>query len=93
MIEKRFKTNEVGCIVDLKDPQLRNYDGEEIVDLLNAIAEENELLKNDIKMLSLKLNEVCTKYQFIRGFNDNINPNEAVKIVISELMQNTKKYR
>ena len=49
MTEKRFMTNEVGCIVDLYDNQLRNYDGQEIVDLLNKLNENFETLKFECK--------------------------------------------
>lgn len=62
MIEKRFVTNEVGCIVDLKDPQLRNYDGEEIVDLLNELAEENDGLKQYLAHLKVLYHSLEDKY-------------------------------
>jgi len=46
MTKKRFKTNEVGCIVDYED-NLKNYDGQEIVDLLNELHDENNKLKKE----------------------------------------------
>lgn len=48
---KRFITNEVGCVVDLEDSKLTNYDGEEIINLLNGLDRKNKKLKTKIEYL------------------------------------------
>ena len=91
MTEKRF--NLVGsylydgeeCVSHFNDPSHR----EEIVDLLN----ENEQLKHNNKMLSMKMSEVSTKYRLLKEFSEDTNPNEAVGTVLHELMMITKEYR
>ena len=59
----------------------------------NNLAEENEELKHNNKMLSMKMSEVYTKYCLLKEFSEDTNPNDAVKRVLSELMQITKEYR
>ena len=66
---------------------------DEIVDMLNSLNEENEHLKHNNKMLSMKMSEVYTKYRLLKEFSEDTNPNDAVKRVLSELMQITKEYR
>ena len=44
-------------------------------------------------MLSMKMSEVYTKYCLLKEFSEDTNPNDAVKRVLSELMQITKEYR
>lgn len=65
----------------------------DIFDLLNDLSEENEELKDNNKMLSMKMSEVSTKYRLLKEFSDDTNPNEAVKTVLHELMMITKEYR
>ena len=54
MSKKRFKTNHVGCIVDYEN-NLKNYDDEEIVDLLNDLDEELKIYKSKIEFKNNKL--------------------------------------
>ena len=49
-MSERFKTNEVGCIVDYQNG-LKNYDGQEIVDLMNELDDEIVALKHAINFL------------------------------------------
>ena len=58
-----------------------------------AVLNENEQLKHNNKMLSMKMSEVYTKYCLLKEFSEDTNPNDAVKRVLSELMQITKEYR
>ena len=60
---------------------------------MNALNDENEQLKHNNKMLSMKMSEVSTKYRLLKEFSDDTNPNEAVKTVLHELMMITKEYR
>jgi len=60
---------------------------------LKKIKGENEQLKHNNKMLSMKMSEVYTKYCLLNEFSDDTNPNDAVKRILSELMQITKEYR
>lgn len=79
MTNKRFKTNEVGCIVDLRDKHLKNYDGEEIVDLLNELSEEKNYFEK-------KKCEYFNKWNL--SHLDNINlkkENERLKKEIEHL--------
>lgn len=57
------------------------------------LQKENEQLKHNNKMLSMKMSEVSTKYRLLKEFSDDTNPNEAVKTVLHELMMITKEYR
>lgn len=65
----------------------------DLCDLINEIVKENEELKHNNKMLSMKMSEVSTKYRLLKEFSDDTNPNEAVKTVLHELMMITKEYR
>lgn len=65
----------------------------EAVDRLNELFDENEQLKHNNKMLSMKMSEVYAKYRLLYEFSEDTNPNDAVKRVLSELMQITKEYR
>ena len=49
-MSERFKTNEVGCIVDYQNG-LKNYDGQEIVDLMNELDDEIMALKYTVNFL------------------------------------------
>lgn len=60
---------------------------------LNRIKNENKQLKHNNRMLSMKMSEVYTKYRLLTEFSEDTNPNDAVKRVLSELMQITKEYR
>ena len=60
---------------------------------LSKLQKENEQLKHNNKMLSMKMSEVSTKYRLLKEFSDDTNPNEAVKTVLHELMMITKEYR
>lgn len=60
---------------------------------LSKLQKENEQLKYNNKMLSMKMGEVSTKYRLLKEFSDDTNPNEAVKTVLHELMMITKEYR
>ena len=60
---------------------------------IDALYEENEQLKHNNKMLSMKMSEVSTKYRLLKEFSEDTNPNEAVKTVLHELMMITKEYR
>ena len=62
-------------------------------ELLNGLSKENEQLKHNNKMLSMKMSEVYSKYNLIKKFSEDTNPNEAVKTVLHELMMITKEYR
>ena len=64
-----------------------------MINLLNQLNNENEQLKHNNKMLSMKMSEVYTKYCLLKEFSEDTNPNDAVKRVLSELMQITKEYR
>ena len=66
---------------------------EDAFDLVNELWEKNEQLKHNNKMLSMKMSEVYTKYCLLKEFSGDTNPNDAVKRVLSELMQITKEYR
>ena len=46
----RFQINEVGCIVDYQNG-LKNYDGQEIVDLMNELDDEIMALKYTVNFL------------------------------------------
>ena len=63
------------------------------INKMNELAEENEQLKHNNKMISMKMSEVSTKYRLLKEFSDDTNPNEAVKTVLHELMMITKEYR
>lgn len=65
----------------------------DLCDLINEIVKENEELKHNNKMLSMKMSEVSTKYRLLKEFSDDTNPNEAVKTVLHELMMITKEYK
>ena len=104
MTEKRFNVFDVGETIFLEDHKEGSYHiGEkenvdipclnDIADRLNTYAEENEQLKHNNKMLSMKMSEVSTKYRLLKEFSDDTNPNEAVKTVLHELMMITKEYR
>ena len=54
---------------------------------------ENKQLKHNNRMLSMKMSEAYTKYRLLKEFSEDTNPNDAVKKVLSELMQITKEYR
>lgn len=84
--EEWFVEN-INSISDLK----RNWN--DVLDKLNEVAEENRELKHNNKMLSMKMSEVYTKYCLLNEFSEDTNPNDAVKRVLSELMQITKEYR
>ena len=49
-MSERFKNNEVGCIVDYQNG-LKNYDGQEIVDLMNELDDEIMALKYAVNFL------------------------------------------
>ena len=68
-------------------------DEDVFLELVNKIADENKELKHNNKMLSMKMSEVYTKYCLLKEFSEDTNPNDAVKRVLSELMQITKEYR
>lgn len=95
MTEKRF--NLVGGYVYDKDKCISHFEDvkhrDEIIGLLNDLNEENEQLKHNNKMLSMKMSEVSTKYRLLKEFSEDTNPNEAVKTVLHELMMITKEYR
>ena len=63
-----------------------------LLDFLNELTDENKQLKHNNKMLSMKMSEVYTKYRLLNEFSEDTNPNDAVKRVLSELMQITKEY-
>ena len=46
----RFQINEVGCIVDYQNG-LKNYDGQEVVDLMNELDDEIMALKYTVNFL------------------------------------------
>ena len=46
----RFQINEVGCIIDYQNG-LKNYDGQEVVDLMNELDDEIMALKYTVKFL------------------------------------------
>lgn len=69
------------------------YNCSRIVRKLNTLTDENEQLKHNNKMLSIKMSEVSTKYGLLKEFSEDTNPNEAVKTVLHELMMITKEYR
>lgn len=69
------------------------YNCNRIVRILNMKEEENEQLKQQNKMLSMKMSEVSTKYRLLKKFSEDTNPNDAVEKVLSELMMITKEYR
>lgn len=52
--DKRFITNEVGCVVDLEDSKLTNYDGDEIINLLNSLNRKIKNLEEEIEFLKNK---------------------------------------
>lgn len=54
---------------------------------------DSEELSETNRMLSMKMSEIYTKYCLLKEFSEDTNPNEAVKTVLNELMQITKKYR
>ena len=70
-----------------------NVDGYRIANKMNILLEENEQLKHNNKMLSMKMSEVSTKYRLLKEFSEDTNPNDAVKTVLHELMMITKEYR
>lgn len=87
---KRFRPNEVGCIVDYEDNHLKNYDGLEVVDLLNELNDENEQLRKDlidhsalIKMLedskALDIEDIIWNS---RGFESQEQFNEVYKFYL-----------
>ena len=78
---------------DYEDAQFVRGKLEPVVDLLNKLNDENEQLKHNNKMLSMKMSEVSTKYRLLYEFSEDTNPNEAVKTVLHELMMITKEYR
>lgn len=86
MTEKRFKTNEVGCIVDCYDCNLKNYDGQEIVDLLNDLHEENEQLRKENKFLQCTI-ESNSQDDYIDFLEKQ---NEKLKERIEELVSHDK---
>jgi len=65
----------------------------DVIDGLNELNDENEESKHNNKMLSMKMSEIYTKYCLLNEFSEDTNPNDAVKRVLSELMQITKEYR
>lgn len=95
--EKRFKLSEPhgAYLVDDENYIVGHWDNDDdkIIDLLNSLNEENEQLKHNNKMLSMKMSEVYTKYRLLKEFSEDTNPNDAVKKVLSEIMQITKEYR
>ena len=106
MTEKRFRIVHLRdkSICDIQDnaqeiPTFYNdltYNmgsAKQVCDLLNKYAEENEQLKHNNKMLSMKMSEVSTKYRLLKEFSEDTNPNDAVKTVLHELMMITKEYR
>ena len=95
---ERFTWNSKEVVIDdnVTGNQLEVMDITEIdvlLDLLNKLSEENEQLKHNNKMLSMKMSEVSTKYRLLKEFSDDTNPNEAVQTVLHELMMITKEYR
>ena len=60
---------------------------------LQRLKKENEQLKHNNQILSMKMSEVYTKYCLLNEFSEDTNPNDAVKRVLSELMQITKEFR
>lgn len=71
---------------------------EEIVDLLNKFVEENERLKTllEIKRKEnqnrvLALQEITDKYTNEVLFKNNVNPNDAVKQVLKEILSSKVK--
>ena len=82
-MSKRFKTNYVGCIVDYED-NLKNYDGEEITDLLNKLAEENKQLKNRIKLFQ-KLAEPTNNLKTCHIEEENKQIKEILKDIVRKL--------
>ena len=66
---------------------------EQFIESYRELEKENEQLKHNNKMLSMKMSEVSTKYRLLKEFSDDTNPNEAVETVLHELMMITKEYR
>ena len=105
MTEKRFKVYKVigsfgeWSVEDTVDDKvvfgsiMHKYEADRLCDKLNELNDENEELKHNNKMLSMKMSEVYTKYCLLKEFSEDTNPNDAVKRVLSELMQITKEYR
>ena len=90
------KTNGEATLTDNGQPILcteRIEDARLLKNLLNELYDENEQLKHNNKMLSMKMSEVSTKYRLLKEFSEDTNPNEAVKTVLHELMMITKEYR
>ena len=77
-------------LLDLFYSEVKEYD---LSKKYMALKKENEQLKHNNKMLSMKMSEVSTKYRLLKEFSDDTNPNEAVKTVLHELMMITKEYR
>ena len=70
-----------------------HHNAKKITKRLNKLADENKQLKHNNRMLSMKMSEVYTNYRLLKEFSEDTNPNDAVKRVLSELMQITKEYR
>ena len=84
MMEKRFITNEVGCIVDLYDEQLRNYDGQEIVDLLNDLSDKIEDLEKENNELK---GRIINAIKDSHGVECSCSPCVAEEYVVDELLK------
>ena len=62
-------------------------------DTITHLKEENEQLQQKYSKLCNEMANIYSKYIFIKEFDENTNPNESVKYVLRELMQNTKEVR
>lgn len=83
-----IETNRV-CVTIEENIRLLN----ELNDVREQLIDENKQLKHNNRMLSRKMSEVYTNYRLLKEFSEDTNPNDAVKKVLSELMQITKEYR
>lgn len=79
MTDKRFKTNEVGCIVDYQD-NLRNYDGEEIVELLNELDKKNKQFKIESRfgellksIVNVDVEKICLNIMCVDNLDFNLS--------------------
>ena len=85
------KLDEKICLLTRDLIKTKSY--EQLEKELNRIKNENKQLKHNNRMLSMKMSEVYTNYRLLKEFSEDTNPNDAVKRVLSELMQITKEYR
>ena len=88
-IVELIKTDEQTNSVELKKEAQLHICEKRLIEL----EKENEQLKHNNKMLSMKMSEVSTKYRLLKEFSEDTNPNDAVKTVLHELMMITKEYR